>query len=120
MPGRSRPGRSRAPTASPSTTSCCASRRTWATPRATRAARRSSTSPDARLRAVRILAVVFVALIVTLQYPMWLGKGGWLMVRDLDRRLAAQQADNARLQARNDALEADVRDLKTGFEAIEE
>ena len=69
---------------------------------------------------MRILAVVFVALIVTLQYPMWLGKGGWLMVRDLDRRLAAQQADNARLQARNDALEADVRDLKTGFEAIEE
>lgn len=69
---------------------------------------------------MRILAVVFVVLIATIQYPMWLGKGGWLMVRDLDRRLAAQQADNGRLKARNDALEADVRDLKTGFEAIEE
>ena len=69
---------------------------------------------------MRVLAVVFVALIATLQYPMWLGKGGWLMVRDLDRKLVVRQADNAKLQARNDALEADVRDLKTGFEAIEE
>jgi len=41
---------------------------------------------------VRVLAIVFVVLIAALQYPMWLGKGGWLMVRD----------------------------LKTGFEAIEE
>jgi len=69
---------------------------------------------------VRILAVVFVALIVALQYPMWLGKGGWLKVRDIDRRLAAQQSDNAKLRDRNEALEADVRDLKTGSEAIEE
>ena len=69
---------------------------------------------------MRILAIVFVVLIATLQYPMWLGKGGWLMVRDLDRKLALRQGDNAKLQARNEALEADVRDLKTGFEAIEE
>lgn len=69
---------------------------------------------------MRILAIVFVALIAALQYPMWLGKGGWLKVRDLDRRLSAQQADNEKLKARNEALEADVRDLKTGSEAIEE
>jgi cell division protein FtsB len=69
---------------------------------------------------VRWLAFSFVALIAALQYPMWLGKGGWLQVRELDRQLAAQQEGNARLKARNDALDADVRDLKNGFEAIEE
>ena len=69
---------------------------------------------------MRILALVFVALIVALQYPMWLGKGGWLKVRELDRQLATQHETNARLKARNEALDADVRDLKTGFEAIEE
>jgi cell division protein FtsB len=69
---------------------------------------------------VRWLALVFVALIVALQYPMWLGKGGWLQVRELDRQLAAQRDANAKLKARNDALDAEVRDLKTGFEAIEE
>jgi cell division protein FtsB len=69
---------------------------------------------------VRWLAVVFVVLIVALQYPMWLGKGGWLQVRETDRQLAAQREANAKLKARNDALDAEVRDLKTGFEAIEE
>ena len=69
---------------------------------------------------MRWLALAFVALIAALQYPMWLGRGGWLQVRDLDRQLAAQQESNARLKARNDALDADVRDLKNGFEAIEE
>ena len=69
---------------------------------------------------MRWLALVFVVLIAALQYPMWLGKGGWLQVRDLDRHLAAQKESNARLKLRNDALDAEVRDLKNGFEAVEE
>ena len=69
---------------------------------------------------MRWLALAFVALIVVLQYPMWLGKGGWLQVRELDRQLAAQKEANAKLKVRNDALDADVRDLKAGVEAIEE
>ena len=69
---------------------------------------------------MRWLALAFVALILALQYPMWLGKGGWLQVREYDRELATQRATNAKLEARNKALDADVRDLKTGFEAIEE
>ena len=69
---------------------------------------------------MRWLALAFGVLIVALQYPMWLGKGGWLQVREYDRQLTAQREANARLKVRNDALDADVRDLKTGFEAIEE
>jgi cell division protein FtsB len=69
---------------------------------------------------MRWLALAFALLIVALQYPMWLGKGGWLQVREYDRQLAAQREANAKLKARNDALDADVRDLKTGYEAIEE
>ena len=69
---------------------------------------------------MRWLALAFALLIVVLQYPMWLGKGGWLQVREYDRQLAAQQQANAKLKARNEALDADVRDLKAGYEAIEE
>jgi cell division protein FtsB len=69
---------------------------------------------------VRVLAVVLLSLIAALQYPLWLGKGGWLQVRDLDRALAKANEANVALKARNDALDADVRDLKTGYEAIEE
>jgi cell division protein FtsB len=69
---------------------------------------------------VRLLAIAFVALIAALQYPMWLGKGGWLQVREFDRQIVAQRAVNAGLKQRNDALDAEVRDLKSGYEAIEE
>jgi cell division protein FtsB len=69
---------------------------------------------------VRWLALVFLLLIAALQYPMWLGKGGWLQVRALDGEVREQRAANAKLKERNDALDADVRDLKTGFDAIEE
>ncbi len=69
---------------------------------------------------MRILALVFALLILALQYPMWLGKGGWLQVRELDRQGEAQRQANAELKARNAALDADVRDLKQGYEAIEE
>ncbi len=69
---------------------------------------------------MRWLALIFVVLIIALQYPMWLGKGGWLSVRELDRQVGAQHGANAKLKERNDALDAEVRDLKTGTEAIEE
>ena len=69
---------------------------------------------------MRILTVVFAALIVLLQYPLWLGKGGWLRVWEIDRQVKAQKDGNAKLQVRNDALDAEVRDLKQGYEAVEE
>ena len=69
---------------------------------------------------MRALAAVLAGLIVALQYPLWMGKGGWLKVRSLDQQVVAQQAVNAGLKARNDALDAEVRDLKEGTEAIEE
>jgi cell division protein FtsB len=69
---------------------------------------------------LRWLAVIFVLLVVALQYPMWLGKGGWFQVRELGRDVASQHEANAQLKARNEALDAEVRDLKTGIEAVEE
>jgi cell division protein FtsB len=69
---------------------------------------------------LRWLAAILLVLIAALQYPLWFGKGGWLAARELDRQLAAQREVNAKLKARNDTLDADVRDLKTGSEAIEE
>ena len=69
---------------------------------------------------MRALALIFALLIIALQYPMWLGKGGWLQVRELTRQNEAQRKVNEELKARNAALDADVRDLKTGFDAIEE
>jgi cell division protein FtsB len=69
---------------------------------------------------MRILGIVLAALIVLIQYPLWLGRGGWVRAWDNERQLAAQKAHNERLQARNVALAAEVRDLKEGSEALEE
>lgn len=69
---------------------------------------------------MRILAVVLAALLLLIQYPLWLGKGGWLRVWELDRQVHAQEGTNARLVARNAALAAEVEDLQAGKQAIEE
>ena len=66
------------------------------------------------------LAAVLATLVLALQYPLWFGKGSWTRVWDLDRQLVAQRAANAQDKARNDALDAEVRDLKEGSEAVEE
>ena len=69
---------------------------------------------------MKILAGLLGALILLIQVPLWLGKGGWLRVSEVDRQVAAQQARNGEVEARNTALDAEVRDLKQGLGAIEE
>ena len=69
---------------------------------------------------MKALTLIFVTLIALLQYPLWLGKGSWLRVWDLNRQIAEQKDKNAALKARNDTVDAEVRDLKQGFAAIEE
>jgi len=69
---------------------------------------------------MRILAYALAGFIFLLQYPLWFGKGGWLRVWSLERQVQEQKQTNASLSQRNSALDAEVRDLKQGFEAIEE
>lgn len=69
---------------------------------------------------MKILAAILGALILLIQYPLWLGKGGWLRAWQLERELSNQQIDNGQRAARNASLAAEVRDLKTATEALEE
>jgi len=66
------------------------------------------------------LAIALAGLIVLIQQPLWLGKGGWLRVWEVDQQIRTQREVNRRLQARNQALDAEVRDLKQGLDAVEE
>jgi len=69
---------------------------------------------------MRTLAYALAAFVLLLQYPLWFGKGGWLRVWGLERQVQDQKQANAALTRRNGALDAEVRDLKQGFDAIEE
>ena len=79
---------------------------------------RSILEPDSR--PMRWPILILIALVILLQYPLWLGKGGWLRVWEVDRQLQAQRDENLRLEQRNAGLAAEVNDLKSGNEAIEE
>ena len=69
---------------------------------------------------MRWVTVGLLALIGLLQYPLWVGKGGWLKVWEYDRQLQAQKDVTRKLEIRNAGLDAEVRDLKQGYDAIEE
>ena len=69
---------------------------------------------------MRLLALILAGFLIALQYPLWFGKGGWLRVRDLQQQVDLQKAVTARLDARTRAFDAEVRDLRTGFDALEE
>jgi cell division protein FtsB len=69
---------------------------------------------------VKSLSLALVALIALVQYPLWLGKGSWFRVWEVDGQIRAQREKNATLQTRNNIMDAEVRDLKQGFDAIEE
>lgn len=69
---------------------------------------------------MKTLSLALIALIAAIQYPLWLGKGSWMRVWEVDGQIKSQREKNAKLQTRNNILEAEVRDLKQGYEAIEE
>ncbi|MEW5768962.1 MAG: cell division protein FtsB [Pseudomonadota bacterium] len=66
------------------------------------------------------LAWVLAALILLLQYPLWVGKGSWLRVWELERDIAAQKTANQALETRNIQLAAEAQDLHSGYDALEE
>jgi len=69
---------------------------------------------------MKVLGLILFALIVLLQYPLWLGKGSWHKVWKVDQQVITQNEINQKLRIRNAALDAEVQDLKQGFDAIEE
>lgn len=69
---------------------------------------------------MRWLIALLVLLLLVLQYRLWFGENGARQVMDLHARIAEQEAENQRLIERNDALAAEVDDLKSGLVAIEE
>jgi cell division protein FtsB len=68
----------------------------------------------------RVLLAVMIALVALLQHRLWLGDGGVHELWRLKYKIAQQEHENAALRDRNEALDAEVRDLKQGDAAIEE
>lgn len=72
------------------------------------------------MRWFRVLLVALVALLAFLQLRLWFGEGGRRSVADLQQKVEAQNRENGGLKQRNDALAAEVEDLKSGEAAVED
>lgn len=68
----------------------------------------------------QMLVAVLIAVLVVLQYQLWLAEDGVRQTYALRIAIQVQTEENAALNERNRALEADVIDLKSGLLAIEE
>lgn len=69
---------------------------------------------------MKLLSFLLITLLVLLQYRLWIGNGSLTDVHHLQQAKQAQIDENKSLRERNQALTAEVQDLKHGFEAIEE
>ena len=69
---------------------------------------------------MRFLIAVLIILFIALQYKLWMGQGGYLDVRQLEKELVEQRIENEKLIARNRTLQAEVEDLRKGLAVIEE
>ena len=69
---------------------------------------------------MKLLLTALVALLIALQYRLWFGEGSVQEVWRLREEARATRTELARLQQRNRALAAEVSDLKSGLDAIEE
>ena len=72
------------------------------------------------VRTVLLLVALLLALLAWLQWRLWFGNGGQREVAALRAQVAAQAHENTGLKQRNEALAAEVRDLKSGEAAVEE
>jgi cell division protein FtsB len=69
---------------------------------------------------MRTLIAVLLVMFLWLQYRLWVGEGSLAQVHHLEQEVARQRQELESLRQRNRLLEAEVLDLKTGLEALEE
>ena len=69
---------------------------------------------------MRAVIVILLALLVLLQFRLWVSDSGYRASWRLAEEVVAQQQENAALEERNRALAAEVSDLKTGLDAVQE
>lgn len=69
---------------------------------------------------MKILIGIIILLIVLLQYRLWFGDGSIAQIKVYQQRLDEVKKKVEEKKQRNEALNAEIMDLKKGQEAIEE
>ena len=69
---------------------------------------------------MKVVALVLLVLLIWLQYKIWLQDGGIPEIIQLEEEIEQVDLEVKKLKERNLSLDAEVKDLKKGLDAIEE
>lgn len=69
------------------------------------------------MRSILLLLAILLALF---QYNFWFGKNGYTDYQEAKQEIAIYKAENEKLAQRNQLITAEIKDLTTGFSAVEE
>lgn len=69
---------------------------------------------------MKYLFIILLSILAYLQFKLWLSPDGLREYFQIKHEIKVQQQENLALNTKNQGLQAEVNNLKTGHEAVEE
>ena len=69
---------------------------------------------------IRFFIIILIVFFLMIQFDIWLKDDGFYRVKELEQMIGSQIEENERLKLRNEQLQREIEELKSGTESIEE
>ena len=69
---------------------------------------------------IRFFTIILIVFFLMIQFDIWFKDDGFYRVKELEQMIGNQVEENKRLKLRNEQLEREIEELKSGTESIEE
>tara|TARA_Y100000814_G_scaffold224460_1_gene168410 strand:- start:239 stop:511 length:273 start_codon:yes stop_codon:yes gene_type:complete len=69
---------------------------------------------------IRFFIIILIVFFLIIQFDIWFKDDGFYRVKELEQMIGSQVEENERLKLRNEQLEREIEELKSGTESIEE
>ncbi|AIL33125.1 cell division protein FtsB [Basilea psittacipulmonis] len=69
---------------------------------------------------MRLIFLILIFSCLAIQYPLWIGDNGYQKLTQLKEELKNEEEKRQSLIARNNAMKAEIEDLQSGVQALEE
>ena len=69
---------------------------------------------------IRFFIIILIVFFLMIQFDIWFKDDGFYRVKELEQMIGYQVEENERLKLRNEQLEREIEELKSGTESIEE
>ena len=69
---------------------------------------------------IRFFIIILIVFFLMIQFDIWFKDDGFNRLKELEQMIGNQVEENKRLKLRNEQLEREIEELKSGTESIEE